>query len=171
MANIEGNYDVNAEPSSSIDVLPAGEYTASIIESKIEDISKKRDVGGCLVLVWKVDSGEFTGRLLWQRLNLFANEDMDNYKKVVEINDSKFAQVRHSCSKIIVSDSTELHHIPCIIRVVIEIDPTGKYQPRNEIKGVKALAASKVSNIMDRAPTTAASGSSKPSFMTRRDQS
>lgn len=139
MANLAGMYDPNAEASGDFDPIPAGEYRAEIVESDIEDISKKDNKGRCLKLTWKVQGGEFDGRLVWQRLNMWG-ENMTNNDKVVSIAQSQFASIRQATGKANVNDSTELHHIPCMIRVAVKVDQSGQYAPQNEIKAVKAVA-------------------------------
>ena len=43
-------------------------------------------------------------------------------------------------AQIVNSDSSELHHQPMQVRVIIKEDKTGQYEPSNEIKGFSALA-------------------------------
>lgn len=138
MANLQGMYDPNAEASGDYEPLPAGEYTAEIIDSEIEDISKNSNKGRCLKLTWKVSGGNYDGRLVWQRLNMWG-ENMTNNDKVVSIAQSQFASIRQATGKLNVMDSAELHHIPCTIRVTVRTDPNGQYAPQNEIKAVKAI--------------------------------
>lgn len=140
MADIAGTYDPNAEAAQDFDVIPAGEYKAEIIESEIEDISRQSDKGRCLKLVWSILDGEFKGRLVWQRLNMWP-ENMSNMDKVTSIAQSQFASVRQATGKNIVQDSEELHHIPCVIKVGIRKDKNGVYNDQNEVKNVKACNA------------------------------
>jgi len=138
MANIAGSYDPNAEPSGDFDPIPAGEYRAKIIESEIEDISKNHNYGRCLKLTWQVETGQYDGRLVWQRLNMWG-ENMNNNDKVVSIAQSQFAAIRQATGKLAPQDSTELHGIPCMIRVKVKTDPNGQYGPSNEVTSVKPV--------------------------------
>lgn len=140
MANIAGSYDPNAEASGDFEPIPAGEYRAKIIESEIEEISKRDNKGRCLKLTWQIETGPHDGRLIWQRLNMWG-ENMNNIDKVISIANSQFAAIREATGKLAPQDSVELHDIPCMIRVSIRVDPTGQYGPQNEVKGVKPLAA------------------------------
>lgn len=140
MANIAGAYDPNAEAQTGYDPLPAGEYTAKIIDSDIEDVSKHSDKGRCLKLTWQIEGGEFDGRLVWQRLNMWGENMGPNTGKVVEIAMSQFSAIRQATGKIHVQDSEELHHIPCAIRLALKTDPSGQYPPQNEVKSVKAAS-------------------------------
>lgn len=138
MANIAGAYDPNAEPSGDFDPIPAGEYRAKIIESEVEDVSRNNNYGRCLKLTWQVETGQFDGRLVWQRLNMWA-EGMNNLDKVISIAQSQFAAIRQATGKATPQDSSELHHIPCLIRVKVKTDPNGQYPPNNEITSVKPV--------------------------------
>lgn len=138
MVQIAGHYDQNAEPSSGdFDPIPAGEYPAFIEQSEIAEISSKAEKGRCLVLTWKITGEHFAGRLIWQRLNMWA-ENMNNLDKVISIANSQFAMVREATGKLNVADTDELLQIPCIIKVKVKTDPTGQYGPQNEITNVKA---------------------------------
>ena len=134
MVDIANSYDANAEPQS-FDVIPDGNYTACIVESRIDYISTKTDKGRCLALTWKVQSGEHNGKLIWQRLNMWAT-NMNNLDKVLAISQSQFAEIRQATGKLTPTDTSELHHIPCLIRVAVRKDPNGVYNDQNEVKRV-----------------------------------
>ncbi|MCY0150597.1 DUF669 domain-containing protein [Hoeflea sp. G2-23] len=141
MVQIAGHYDQNAEPSSGdFDPIPAGEYLAVIEQSEIAEVSSKSEKGRCLVLTWKITGEHFAGRLIWQRLNMWA-ENMNKLDKVISIANSQFAMVREATGKMNVADTDELLQIPCIIKVKVKTDPTGQYGPQNEITNVKPANA------------------------------
>lgn len=137
MANIAGSYDQNADPADDFAPVPAGEYKAVIIESDIEPISKNAEKGKCLRLTWQIQDGEYSKRLVWQRLNMWP-ENMNNIEKVSEIAQRQFSSIRKATGKLTPQDSNELHHIPCAIRVTVRKDPNGQYADQNEVKAVKA---------------------------------
>lgn len=134
MVNIAGSYDENAEPSGDFEPLPAGTYRARIIETAIEDVSRQNNFGRCLKLTWQVETGPYDGRLVWQRINMWA-ENMTNNDKVISIANSQFAAIRQATGKIIVNDSDELLQIPCDIYVALKVQE-GR-NPQNEVKSVK----------------------------------
>ncbi|WP_309083754.1 DUF669 domain-containing protein [Chelativorans sp.] len=136
MANIAGSYDPNAEPGGDFEPIPAGEYRAKIIESDVEDISKRENKGRCLRLTWQVETGPYDGRLIWQRLNMWG-ENMNNIDKVISIAQSQFAAIRQATGKLTPQDSSELHGIACTIRVKVRQDPG--YSPSNEVTSVKPV--------------------------------
>jgi len=135
---LSGYYDESAEPNS-YEPIPAGEYRAQIIDAKCEDVSKNNDYGKCLQLSWQVIGGEYEGRLVFQRLNLWG-ENMRNNALVVQIANSQFAEIRRATGKETPRDTDELLHIPCLIRVAITQDKNKEYDPRNEVKAVKPLS-------------------------------
>ncbi|TPK59060.1 MULTISPECIES: DUF669 domain-containing protein [unclassified Mesorhizobium] len=147
MANIAGGYDVNAEASGDFDPIPAGDYRAKIIESSIEEISGKENKGRCLKLTWQIETGPYDGRLIWDRLNMWA-ENMIGKKgddigkdisaKVVGIANSQFAAIREATGKMAPQDSTELHHIACTIKIAVK-PAEGQYSASNVIKSVKPV--------------------------------
>lgn len=170
MANIAGSYDENAEPSSGgdYDPIPAGEYRAKIIESSIEDVSRSENKGRCLKLTWQIETGPYDGRLIWDRLNLWA-ENMIGKKgddagrdisgKVQSIANSQFAAIREATGKVAPQDSSELHHIPCVIKVSVR-PATDRYSASNEVKAVKP--ANSGGAVQRSAPAGAATRSAPP---------
>lgn len=130
MANIAGSYDPNAQANEQ---LASGEYRAEIVESDIVPVSQKNDVGDCLKLTWRVADGPQTGRLIWQKLNLYFRGN--NSGQVVQIANSQFAEVRKATGKQMPQDSSELHHIPCMITV----GPQKNSPEYQEVKRVKPV--------------------------------
>lgn len=179
MVHIAGNYDTNAEPSSRAGAVPAGTYRAAIIDSELQDISKNNDLGQCLTLTWKIEGGDCNGQLFWQRLNMFANNNMKNAQKVVEIANQQFAAIRHATGKINVMDSNELHHIPCDVRVAVRLDPNGQYDPQNEVKAVSAVGGASNAPAQNRpntpvgqtntAPRPPVGNGQRPAFLNRQN--
>lgn len=147
MVNIAGSYDQQAEPRGDFSPVPDGEYIAQIVESNVEPISRHGDKGECLRLTWKIDEGEYAGRLIWQRLNMYArnfiskkgkSNDEATAEAIANAN-TEFASIRHATGVATPQDSNELHFIPCLLRVEVKVDPQGVYPPNNEVKSVAAL--------------------------------
>ncbi|MCE7028446.1 DUF669 domain-containing protein [Jiella avicenniae] len=147
MVNIAGSYDEQAEAQGEFEPIPAGDYRAKIIEASIEDVSPNDDKGRCLKLTWQIETGTHDGRLIWQRLNLWAKNfkskkpnktDAQVLQESISIANSQFAAIRQACGKPIVQDTDELLHIPCTIRVKLRNDP--QYGASNEVGSVKPVA-------------------------------
>lgn len=129
MANI-GEFDsTNVPPREASDPIPPGEYKAMIEESDVKP-TKKND-GYVLKLTWLVLEGPYSARKIFQNINL----DNPN-SKAVEIGQQELSAVCHGCGKLKVQDSSELHNIPCVIRVKIR-PAKGDYPASNEIAAVK----------------------------------
>lgn len=154
--DIAGYYDEAAEPQADFSPVPAGSYRAEIVESEIEDISKRDSKGRCLKLTWKIVDGEFAGRLIWQRLNMWA-ENMNNLQKVVEIANQQFASIRDATGVSHPRNTDELHARPCMLTVSVKTDPNGQYAPANEVKRVAGVNAAPAA-----APRQAAAPAAKP---------
>lgn len=138
MANIAGSYDEQAEASGDFSPVPSGPYRAVIVESDVEDISRRENKGRCLRLTWKIEGGDYDNRLVWQRLNMWAENMGPNTDKVITIANQQFASIRQATGKSAPQDSAELHHIPCEIYVGMS-KPREGFEPQNEIKSVKAV--------------------------------
>lgn len=157
--NLGGQYDPNAEASSgNFDPMPAGEYIMVIDSTDRQTVAKNSEEKGyCLVVVWKVVSEEYNGRLVWQRLNLWG-ENMKNIDQVINISNQQFAAIRQATGVQAPVDSAELHGIPCRVRVKLvppTLDPHTKqeiYPAKNEVGGVKPLEEHEPSPAQRQAP-------------------
>lgn len=157
MVDIAGGYDTQAAPNADFGPIPAGEYEAEIIESSMEDISRREDKGKCLVLVWKVLNGDFANRQIWQRINLWFSGAEKTPGKVVQIANAEFATVREATGVLAPADTSELHNRPCVLRVALVADPG--YEPKNEVKHAKPIGGGVQ---VGSAPKIAASTPGKP---------
>jgi hypothetical protein len=167
MGNLAGRYDEYAEPSRDFTPIPEGTYRMKIIESSWEPISKRDDKGQCLKLTWQVETGPHDGRLVWQRLSLEAENMGEKTAVVRQIANSHLASIRLATDKISPKDASELHHIPCAVRVGLS-KPHEQYAQQNEVKAVEKIAASGArpgtssSPQRQAPPKAAASGASAP---------
>lgn len=146
MVDLVQQYDQEAE-ASSFDQIPDGAYTAQIIESSKEPISKDKDLGDCLNLCWQVTGGDFDQRLFWQRINLWWTGPEKEPGKVVQIANQQFAAVREATGKKVIDNSEELHFIPCSVT----LGRQKKDERYQEVKSVKA-AGGNVRQIGSAAP-------------------
>jgi hypothetical protein len=112
MVDLVQQYDPEATGREDV---PDGTYTAQIVESKKEPISKDKDVGDCLNLCWEVVEGPQAKRLIWQRLNLWWTGPEKTPGQVAKIANGQFADIRKATGVAIPNDSDELHFIPCLL--------------------------------------------------------
>lgn len=147
--DLTGSYDEHAEPATGYEPLPANTYRARIIEAEIEDISKSEPYGRELKLTWQVETGPYEGRLVWQRLKMWA-ERMNNVDQVVAIANREFAAIRHAIGKTAITNTDELLQIPCDIYVGLRTKE-GR-NPQNEVRSVKPAGNPVQQSAQQRAP-------------------
>lgn len=129
------NFDANAiQPDTSFDPIPAGWYNAIIDESEMKPT---RDGSGAyLALRFNVIDGQYAGRKVFTRLNLRNQNPVAQ-----DIAQKQLSSICHAVNVLNVQDSSQLHALPLQIRVKVTNDPTGQYEPSNEISGYKAIGA------------------------------
>lgn len=127
------NFDAQTvEPNVGFDVLPAGEYDAVIVSSKVEPT--KSGNGRMVVLEMQVLSGEFQNRKLFDRLNLWNPSE-----KAVQIARGTLSAICRAINVLTPKDTSELHNKPLRVKVAVSEDP--QYGKRNEVKGYKSRNA------------------------------
>lgn len=112
--------------------IPAGTYIAQINSSEVK--STKAGTGSYLSLGFQIIEGEYEGRMIFQNITLANPNQM-----AAQIGREQLAQLAGACGIYQLGDSQELHGIPMQIRVGIEVDKTGQYEPSNNIKKFMAL--------------------------------
>lgn len=129
------NFDANAiQPDTSFEPIPAGWYNAVIDESEMKPT---RDGSGAyLALRFNIIDGQYAGRKVFTRLNLRNQNPVAQ-----DIAQKQLSTICHAVNVLNVQDSSQLHALPMQIRVKITNDPTGQYDPSNEISGYKAVGA------------------------------
>jgi hypothetical protein len=134
MADLTGfDYNRDAEPQESYDPIPSGEYVAQVVDSDIKDT--KNGTGKYIKLTWEIIDGEYTGRKLFENYNI-----INSNPQAVEIGERQWAAVQAACGKYAVTDTEEVHAIPCFVKVGIR-PAQGNYGPQNSIKGYKPAVA------------------------------
>jgi len=127
------NFDANeVEPNAGFEVVPAGEYDAVIVASKVEPTKKGH--GKMAVLELQILSGEYQNRKLFDRLNLWNPNE-----KAVQIARGTLSAICRAINVLQPKDTTQLHNRPLRVKVAVSDDP--QYGKRNEVKGYKARGA------------------------------
>ena len=137
----------NIDTSSQFDAIPAGDYEAMVTGSAMK--STRDGTGQYLELTVEIQSGQFQGRRLWDRLNL-----QNRNPKAVEIAQKQLAQLCHAINVLQVQSPEQLHNRPFIVKVTAKNDP--ERGMTNEIKGYKARAAMQQPAPAFQAPRAAA---------------
>ena len=127
------NFDsTGIDTTNQFDAIPAGDYEAIVTASEMK--ATKDGTGQYLELTSEIQSGQYQGRRLWDRLNL-----QNKNPKAVEIAQKQLAQLCHATGVLQVQNSEQLHNRPFVMKVAVRNDP--ERGPSNEIKGYKAKAA------------------------------
>lgn len=127
------------DTSSQYDAIPAGDYEAIVTDSEVK--ATKDGTGQYLALTIEIQSGQFQGRRLWDRLNL-----QNRNQKAVEIAQRQMAQLCHAINVLQVLTPQHLHGRPFVVKVTAKNDPERGMV--NEVRGYKAKAT-----MMAQAPT------------------
>lgn len=120
------------DPTNTFDPVPAGDYEVMITDSEKKNTANGN--GKYLQLTLEIQSGEFKGRMLFDRLNL----DNPN-RTAVEIAQRQLSQICHAIGELRLTDSRQLHEKPLIARVKVR-PAQGEFEASNLIAGYKPLA-------------------------------
>jgi hypothetical protein len=129
MARISFNAS-NVEPSTPMDVLPAGKYLAMAIASELK--ATKTGTGEYLQITFEVLDGAAKGRKIFERLNI-----RNSNKTAEDIAQRALSALCHAVGVIELEDSDQLHDKPVVLDVAV--DPAkGEYSAQNRVKGYSA---------------------------------
>lgn len=128
-------------PSEAFETLPAGWYTAMIVQAEDKENSNKS--GRYLELQFEIIGGDFNKRKVFERLNLVHPNDQTQ-----DIAYRDFSAICHASGQLVVSNEQELYAKPMLIKIKVRAartdTVTGKdYEASNEIKGYKAIDSTK----------------------------
>ena len=139
-----------------LEVLPPGDYEVQIVNSEMR--KTKSGAGQYLWLEMAVISGEHANRLIFDRLNLFNDNET-----ATKIAHSALGALTKAVGKRKIKDSEELHSLPFVASVKVRPagpDKTGTPRDaQNEVKGYKPLKDGPrpaVTNASPTAPVTPA---------------
>lgn len=147
------NFDASkVDPTDTFTPIPAGDY--QVVISKAEVKPTKNQQGRLLELTLKVVDGQHRGRVIFERLNLWNQN-----QTAVEIAQKRLSQYCHATGRLRIGDAAELLNIPVTVSLSVRTDPSGQYGPSNEVRAVKAVAGGGASAP---APVSAPAAGSTP---------
>lgn len=152
MAFLDQAIDLGSLPQSeqSYDPLPPGWYSASITKAELK--ATKDGTGQYIALRYDITGPSHQGRVVFGNLNI-KNRSV----KAEEIGREALGQIMRAIGLIRVQDTDQLVGGQLQIKVAIQEGNNG-YEPRNEVKGYKAMAgAQPVMSAPAAAPAPAAS--------------
>lgn len=131
------NFDASqVAPATALDPVPAGWYTAMMVESEMKPTAD--GTGHYLETVNAIiEPAEYAGRKVYDRIN------MQNKNPVaVEIGYKTLSAICHAVGIIQVQDSQQLHNRPFAIKVSLRPAGPGAdgkmYEASNDVKGYRA---------------------------------
>lgn len=128
----ELNFNASEVPEDEgFEIIPAGTYTAQIIQSEFKE--NKAKTGSYLELRVQLLDEPYTGRLIFERLNL-----MNPNPTAVKIANRTLADICEAVGVLEVEDSEELHGIEFNIDLIIE-EGKGDFPPQNKVKKYSAV--------------------------------
>lgn len=129
------NFDLNSveRRENNYELLPAGWYTAQVIQSKVGPLKSGNGTG--LYLTFEVLSDGYRNRKLWASLNIqHNNPDTERIAK------QKLRELCESAGVSSLPDTNLLHYKPVQVCVKIRKDETGQYETKNDISHYKPAA-------------------------------
>lgn len=125
----------NVPQSKPFEPIPTGWYNVKIVEITPTPTKDNATSGSWyLKLQLEVIDGEFKGRKLFHNLNM-----KNTNPEAVRISTEQLSTICHSVGRIQIGHTNELLGLPFMAKTSVKIDPTGTYEPSNDVKGFKPL--------------------------------
>jgi hypothetical protein len=108
MAKLDETFDSSTVPErEEFEVLPPGPQTLMIVNSELKDTKAKPGKGAGQMIVLEIDvvDGQYSGRKLFERLNI-----KNDSEKAVEIAYRTLGEIVKAVGKTTIKDTTELHN-------------------------------------------------------------
>lgn len=135
MAQLPNAFDATqVEPADERTALPAGEYTAMLVNSEMK--WTKQGTGQYLNLDFQVIDGPFQGRHFFDRLNL-----VNPNQQAVDIAQRQLSALCHAVNVLHVQDSAQLHDKPLIAKLKY-VAAKDNFSEKNEVVAYKPAAGS-----------------------------
>jgi hypothetical protein len=141
MAFLPEAFDPSQETGSgSFEPLPPGIYMATIVEADVKQ--PKSGVGHMLALTWKIADGEHDGRQVWQ--SCVISHSSEAAQRIGRSQTKDICDALHLTAAV--TDTDVFLHQTAMIKVAIEQDKNGVYEPRNKVTKVTPVDAAGQSN-------------------------
>jgi len=140
-------------PQESFSPIPAGNYTAQVIESEIKPT--KSGTGQMLTLRWQVLDGEYKNRIVFDRINI-----VNQNPTAEQIGQRQLSAVCHAAGVLKLQDTAQLHNKPIKIKVKIRQD--AQYGDSNEVSGYDAVTGGVATAIPTQQASAPASNAATP---------
>lgn len=128
MALIPGNFNSDEhDDMGTFEAIPAGEYTAMIVDDEIKPTKKAIDAANGnadlpihqynafgVNLKFQIIGGDFDGRQLFNWINL-----KNPNAQAVELGSKEISTIARACGKILKNDTSIIHRIPMKVKIGI----------------------------------------------------
>lgn len=129
----------NYDPVGDFQPIPEGQYRVMIVSSEIK--TTKDGMGSYTEFQMKVQGGDYDGRVLFERLNMWNQNE-----QAVEIANRTLATICLVTGISTVTDTQQLHGIPFMVYVRVR-PGNDQYGPSNDIKGYFDVNGIKAADI------------------------
>jgi DNA repair protein RadD len=127
-------FDPNQQQGSSWELIPVGEYSASIVEIGV--MQPQSGNGYYIALTWKIDEGEFDGRQIWQRITFVHSSE-----QAQAIGRKQLKDLTVACGVTEHIENVDIFLFKrCKIKVGVERDKAGVYDDKNKVMRILPLA-------------------------------
>jgi hypothetical protein len=133
MPSIPQTAEVNPDDIRSFDLIPPGWYNAELVDAEVR--TAKSGNGEYLSLQFSLLDAPHVNRRVFVSLNLWNS----NSEAVRIANQQRF-ELLTALGKPNAQDTAELMGIPVALRLAVKEDKSGMYEPRNEVKGFRAVS-------------------------------
>ena len=133
MALLKDTFVTADAEDTSFSPIPAGNYTAQIIDSALKVTSAGN--GEYISLTWEVLDDEFASRRIFSNLNI-----VNPNEKAVQIAKSQLKQICTAAGVEALQDTQELHGIP--MKIIVKVrPPQNGYDAQNVINKIESMDA------------------------------
>jgi Protein of unknown function (DUF669) len=127
-------FDPNSQDGSSWELIPVGEYPASIVEIGV--MQPQSGNGYYIAITWKIDEGEYDGRQVWQRLTFVHSSE-----QAQAIGRKQLKDLTVACGVTEHIENVDVFLFKrCKIKVGVERDKAGVYDDKNKVMRILPLA-------------------------------
>jgi Protein of unknown function (DUF669) len=120
-------FDPNQQPGSTWELIPVGEYPASIVEIGV--MQPQSGNGYYIAITWRLDEGEFDGRQVWQRITFVHSSE-----QAQAIGRKQLKDLTVACGIDEHVQNVDIFLFKrCKIKVGVERDKNGIYDDKNKV--------------------------------------
>jgi hypothetical protein len=123
----------NEEATPPMKLLPAGKYTAEVVDATFGPTKNGKGQG--VTLQWRVTEGDYENRIIYHLILIeHESEDAQRFGR------QRFKDTLIACGVTeVVTDLSVLCFKPCTISVAVRRDKDGNFEPKNEVKRAMPL--------------------------------